>query len=86
MSGPQATREERATMDTEEIAQLRHDLNSALTVLHARIQLLQRRLARRDGVSEETRRWVTEDVNAMLEAARALEARIAELPLQLDPR
>lgn len=64
-------------LDTD---RLRHDLNSGLTIIHARAELLRRQILRRDGFSDEDRRWLAEGLAAILVAARMLEARIDRLP------
>lgn len=55
-----------------------HELNTTLTVIHARAQLLLRRVERR-GLDEEDARWIAEGLHAIVTASGALGSVIAGL-------
>jgi len=79
---PPTTGQDRSTVDIE---QLRHELNTPVTILHLRIQLLQRRLARRNGVPEESRLWLEEELATLLVAVKTLGDAIAAMPQSRAP-
>ena len=60
--------------------QRRHELLSALTVICAQTQLLQRQLARMDGFAESDRARLVKGLAAILPAARALTASARQVP------
>jgi hypothetical protein len=60
--------------------QRRHELLSALTVICAQTQLLQRQLAHMDGFAESDRARLVKGLAAILTAARALTASARQLP------
>ena len=60
--------------------QRRHELLSALTVICAQTQLLQRQLARMDGFAESDRARLVKGLAAILTAARALTASARQVP------
>ncbi len=62
------------------IEQFRHELNTTVTILQLRIQLLQRRLARRDVMPEESRLWLEDEMAAMLSLVRALAETTVAIP------
>jgi hypothetical protein len=69
-----------ATDERSDGRQCRHELLSALTVICARTQLLQRQLARMDGFTESDRARLGKGLAAILTAARALTASTRKVP------
>jgi len=68
-----------------DIEQLRHELNTPVTIVHLRIQVLQRRLARREGLTEESRLWLEDELATLLVAVKSLGEVIAAMPGSSDP-
>ncbi len=58
----------------------RHDLQTRVTVISGRSQLLRRRIARLSGVSQPEREALQAHVNAIDDATRSLSARIDNGP------
>ena len=69
-----------ATDEPNDGRQRRHELLSALTVVCAQTQLLQRQLARMDGFAESDRARLVKGLAAILTAARALTASARQVP------
>ena len=69
-----------ATDERSNGRQRRHELLSALTVICAQTQLLQRQLARMDGFAESDRARLVKGLAAILTAARALTASARQVP------
>jgi hypothetical protein len=69
-----------ATDERSDGRQRRHELLSALTVVCAQTQLLQRQLARMDGFAASDRTRLVKGLAAILTAARALTASASKLP------
>ena len=66
--------------ELSDIHQLRHDLFSSLTIICGQTQLLERQLRRMDGFSDGDRGRLEAGLAVILDSARALNARIAQLP------
>lgn len=70
-----------------DLERLCHALNTHLTVLQGRAQLLQRRLDRRDRLSTADRAWLAEGLAGMVVTSQALASVIARsLPRQAPER
>lgn len=68
-----------------DIDQFRHELNTSVTIVHLRIQLLQRRLVQRNGMTEESRQWLEEELATLLVAVRTIGEAIAVMTRRDDP-
>ncbi len=75
-----------ATDERSDDRQRRHELLSALTVICAQTQLLQRRLARMDGFAESDRARLGKGLAAILTAARALTTSARQLSVIREDR
>jgi hypothetical protein len=60
--------------------QVRHELNMPLTVIHRQTEQLQRQLRRRNGLSDDDRRWLEAGMGSILTAARVMGAAIDRRP------
>jgi hypothetical protein len=70
----------------QDIERLRHELNTALTVLHLRTELLERQLRHRDGLSDEDRAWLAVGLAGVRASSRAISVTIKRLPTTQPPR
>jgi hypothetical protein len=69
-----------ATDERSDGRQRRHELLSALTVICAQTQVLQRQLGRMDGFTESDRARLGKGLATILTAARALTASARQVP------
>jgi hypothetical protein len=69
-----------ATDERSDDPKRHHELLTALTIICAQTQLLQRRLARMDGFAESDRARLGKGLAAILTAARALTASARQVP------
>jgi hypothetical protein len=70
----------------QDIERVRHELNTALTVLHLRTELLERQLRRRDGLSDDDRAWLAAGLAGVLASSPAISVTIKRLPTTQPPR
>jgi K+-sensing histidine kinase KdpD len=60
--------------------ELQHDVNTTLTIIAGRAELLQRQLRRRNGFSAEQRQWLDAGLTDILDATRVVANKVRHLP------